>query len=226
MPIKVSAGPRPFSYDYAEDKAMLGRLVAIAGLAAGGYMLKKKMDQSSSSKGDSFVEDTIEVDVPVSTAYNQFTQFEDFPEFMESVIQIRQLDDTHLEWRARVAGKEECWQSEITFQIPDKRIAWRSTSGPANSGDVSFESIADNRTRVTLRMSYRPPGLLEQVGDALGAVELELSRNLQNFKRFIESRQVETGSWRGVVSGDVSTPKPNIGTPTSESQQGAVYSNV
>ena len=205
---------------------MLGRLVAIAGLAAGGYMLKKKMDQASSSKGGSFVEDTIEVDVPVRTAYNQFTQFEDFPEFMESVIQIRQLDDTHLEWRARVAGKEECWQSEITFQIPDKRIAWRSTSGPANSGDVSFEPVSENRTRVNLRMSYRPPGLLEQVGDALGAVELELSRNLQNFKRFIESRQVETGSWRGVVSGDVSTPKPNIGTPTSESQQGAVYSNV
>ena len=204
---------------------MLGRLVAIAGLAAGGYMLKKKMDQSSSSKGASFVEDTIEVGVPVRTAYNQFTQFEDFPEFMESVIQIRQLDDTHLEWRARVAGKEECWRSEITFQIPDKRIAWRSTSGPENSGDASFESISDNRSRVTLRMSYRPPGLLEQVGDALGAVELELSRNLQNFKKFIESRQVETGSWRGVVSGDVSTAKPNTGMQPAESETSTVYSN-
>jgi len=225
MPVKVSPGPRPFPNDYAEDNAMLGRLVAIAGLAAGGYMLKKKMDQASSSKGGSSVEDTIEVDVPVRTAYNQFTQFEDFPEFMESVIQIRQLDDTHLEWRARVAGKEECWQSEITFQIPDKRIAWRSTSGPANSGDVSFEPVSENRTRVNLRMSYRPPGLLEQVGDALGAVELELSRNLQNFKRFIESRQVETGSWRGVVSGDVSMAKPNTGAQTADSETSTVYSN-
>jgi uncharacterized membrane protein len=208
---------------------MLGRLVAIAGLAAGGYMLKKRMDQSS--KGDSFVEDTIEVDVPVQTAYNQFTQFEDFPEFMDSVIQIRQLDDTHLEWRARVAGKEECWQSEITHQMPDKRIAWRSTSGPPNWGEASFEPLSDRRTRVNLRMSYRPPGLLEKVGDALGAVEMELSRNLQNFKRFIESRQVETGSWRGVVSGDVSMAKSGSGAPSqagaqsSQSETNAVSSN-
>jgi len=184
---------------------MLGRLIAIAGLAAGGYMLKKKMDQTSSADGSSFVEDTIEVDVPVRTAYNQFTQFEQFPQFMESVIEIKQLDDTHLQWRARVAGKEECWQSEITFQVPDKRIAWRSTSGPENSGAATFQALSDARSRVTLRMSYRPPGLLETVGDALGAVKLELGRNLQNFKRFIEGRQVETGAWRGVVSGDVAT---------------------
>ena len=184
---------------------MFGRLVVIAGLAAGGYMLKKRMDQSSSSGATSFVEDTIEVDVPVRTAYNQFTQFEQFPQFMESVIAIQQLDDTHLQWRARVAGKEESWQSEITFQVPDKRIAWRSTSSPEHSGVVTFQPVSNDRTRVTLRMSYRPPGLLETVGDALGAVKLELGRNLQNFKKFIEGRQVETGSWRGVVSGDVAT---------------------
>jgi len=184
---------------------MFGRLVVIAGLAAGGYLLKKRMDQASSSSATSFVEDTIEVDVPVRTAYNQFTQFEEFPQFMESVISIQQIDDTHLQWRARVAGKEESWQSEITFQVPDKRIAWRSTSGPEHSGVVTFQPVSNDRTRVTLRMSYRPPGLLETVGDALGAVKLELGRNLQNFKRFIEGRQVETGSWRGVVSGDVAT---------------------
>jgi len=184
---------------------MFGRLVVIAGLAAGGYLLKKRMDQASSSSATSFVEDTIEVDVPVRTAYNQFTQFEEFPQFMESVVSIQQIDDTHLQWRARVAGKEESWQSEITFQIPDKRIAWRSTSGPEHSGVVTFQPVSNDRTRVTLRMSYRPPGLLETVGDALGAVKLELGRNLQNFKRFIEGRQVETGSWRGVVSGDVAT---------------------
>jgi uncharacterized membrane protein len=184
---------------------MFGRLVVIAGLAAGGYLLKKRMDQTSSSSGTSFVEDTIEVDVPVRTAYNQFTQFEEFPQFMESVVSIQQLDDTHLQWRARVAGQEQSWQSEITFQVPDKRIAWRSTSGPENSGVVTFQPVSNDRTRVTLRMSYRPPGLLETVGDSLGAVKLELGRNLQNFKRFIEGRQVETGSWRGVVSGDVAT---------------------
>ena len=181
---------------------MLGRLVAIAALAAGGVMLKKKMDQSqSSSTRSSFVEDTIEVDVPVRTAYNQFTQFEEFPRFMQGVEEVRQLDDTHLQWRARVAGKEESWQSEITFQVPDRRIAWRSTSGPENSGVATFESLGENRTRVTLRMSYRPPGLLEKVGDALGAVKLELSSNLRNFKQFIEGRRTETGSWRGTVSG-------------------------
>src|SRR5215212_1758772 len=147
------------------------------------------------------VEQTIEVNLPVRTVYNQFTQFEEFPRFMQGVEEVRQLDDTHLQWRARVAGKEESSQSEITFQIPDRRIAWRSTSGPENSGVVTFESIAENRTRVTLRMSYRPPGLLEKVGDALGAVKLELTSNLHNFKQFIEGRRTETGSWRGVVSG-------------------------
>ena len=193
---------------------MFGRLVVIASLAVGGYLLKKRMDQTAASGGTSFVEDTIEVDVPVRTAYNQFTQFEQFPQFMESVVSIRQLDDTHLQWRARVAGQEESWQSEITFQVPDKRIAWRSTSGPENSGAVMFEPLSNDRTRVTLRMSYRPPGLLEAVGDALGAVKLELARNLQNFKKFIEGRQVETGSWRGVVSGDVATT-PSSGAATA-----------
>jgi uncharacterized membrane protein len=204
---------------------MLGKLVAIAALAAGGVMLKKKMNTSQSSTGTSFVEDTIEVDVPVSTAYNQFTQFEEFPRFMQGVEEVRQLDDTHLQWRARIAGKEESWQSEITFQVPDRRIAWRSTSGPENSGVATFESIGENRTRVTLRMSYRPPGLLEKVGDALGAVKLELSGNLQNFKQFIEGRRTETGAWRGVVSGGStstngsgvsgSTAASNTGTPAA-----------
>jgi uncharacterized membrane protein len=200
---------------------MLGRLVAIAALAAGGVMLKKKMDQSQSSPtGSSFVEDSIEVDVPVRTAYNQFTQFEEFPRFMKGVEEVRQLDDTHLQWRARIAGKEESWQSEITFQVPDRRIAWRSTSGPENSGVVTFESIGENRTRVTLRMSYRPPGLLEKVGDALGAVKLELSGNLQNFKQFIEGRRTETGSWRGVVSGGSTVTNGSGGSESTSSSAG------
>ena len=207
---------------------MLGRLVAIAALAAGGVMLKKKMDQSqSSSTRSSFVEDTIEVDVPVRTAYNQFTQFEEFPRFMQGVEEVRQLDDTHLQWRARVAGKEESWQSEITFQVPDRRIAWRSTSGPENSGVATFESLGENRTRVTLRMSYRPPGLLEKVGDALGAVKLELSSNLRNFKQFIEGRRTETGSWRGTVSGGntVTNGSGDSGSTASNTATSAAVTN-
>jgi uncharacterized membrane protein len=200
---------------------MLGRLVAIAALAAGGVMLKKKMGTATESGGDSFVEDTIEVDVPVRTAYNQWTQFEDFPKFMQGVEEVRQLDDTHLQWRARIAGKQESWQSEITFQIPDKRIAWRSTSGPPNSGAVSFEPVSDNRTRIKLRMSYRPPGLLEKVGDALGAVKLELSSNLQRFAEFIESRQRETGAWRGSVSGGKAVTDGSSGTSSTTGTSGS-----
>lgn len=127
------------------------------------------------------VVESIDVKVPVSTAYNQWTQFEDFPNFMQDVLEVRQVDDTHLHWRARIAGKEEEWDAEITNQIPDRRIAWRSTSGPPNSGAVSFDSLGADRTRVTLRMSYQPRNALEKIGDALGAVKLETSGNLKRF---------------------------------------------
>jgi uncharacterized membrane protein len=181
-------------------------LVAIVALAAAGIWLKKRMGPPQAT-GDSskFVEDSIEVDVPVSTAYNQWTQFEDFPQFMQDVLEVRQVDDTHLHWRARIAGKEEEWDAEITNQIPDRRIAWKSTSGPPNSGAVSFEPISDNRTRVTLRMSYQPRNALEKVGDALGAVKLETSTNLHRFREFLQSRGRETGAWRGTVSGGSTT---------------------
>ena len=178
------------------------RLVAIVALAAAGIWLKKRMGTQAPTQGEqSFVEDSIEVDVPVSTAYNQWTQFEDFPNFMQDVIEVRQIDDTHLHWRARIAGKEEEWDAEITNQIPDRRIAWRSTSGPPNSGAVTFTRVAENRTRVTLRMSYQPRNALEKVGDALGAVKLETSTNLHRFADFLQSRGRETGAWRGTVSG-------------------------
>jgi len=182
---------------------ILGRLVTIAALAAGGYWLKKKMGPAATrGTGElSFVQDSIEVDVPLSTAYNQWTQFEEFPRFMQDVEEVRQIDDTHLHWRAKIAGKPVEWDSEITTQIPDRRISWRSTSGPPNSGAVTFDRVADNRTRITLRMSYRAPGIAEKIGDALGAVRAELSGNLHRFADFIQSRQRETGAWRGTVSG-------------------------
>ncbi len=182
---------------------ILGRLATIAALAAGGYWLKKKMGPSvGRGTGElSFVQDSIEVDVPISTAYNQWTQFEEFPNFMKDVEEVRQLDDTHLHWRANIAGKPVEWDSEITTQIPDRRISWRSTSGPPNSGAVTFDRVGDNRTRITLRMSYRAPGIAEKVGDALGIVRAELSGNLHRFADFIQTRQRETGAWRGTVSG-------------------------
>ena len=185
---------------------ILRRLATIAALAAGGYWLKKKMGaQTPRSTGElSFVQDSIEVDVPISTAYNQWTQFEEFPNFMRDVEEVRQIDDTHLHWRANIAGQPVEWDSEITTQIPDRRISWRSTSGPPNSGAVTFDRVTDNRTRVTLRMSYRAPGIAEKVGDALGLVRAELSGNLHRFADFIQSRRHETGAWRGTVAGSVS----------------------
>ncbi|MGE5621654.1 MAG: SRPBCC family protein [Bacillota bacterium] len=148
----------------------------------------------------STVEESIEVDVPVSTAYNQWTQFEEFPRFMSSVHEVRQLDDTHLHWKATVAGKEKQWDAEITHQIPDKRIAWRSISGAENAGSVSFERISDTRTRITLKMSYAPETFSEKVGDTLGAMKLQAKQNLSRFKEMLESRGSETGAWRGTVT--------------------------
>ncbi|RYF18075.1 MAG: SRPBCC family protein [Comamonadaceae bacterium] len=179
---------------------MLGRIVTVAALAAGGVLLSKKLKRSAATAGPSSIEVSTEVDVPLSTAYNQWTQFEEFPRFMHSVHEVRQLDDEHLHWKASVAGKQKEWDAEITEQLPDERIAWRSTSGPLNEGAVSFEKLSESRTRIVLRMTYGPESLGEKLGDALGAVKLEARRNLKNFKDLIEGRGVETGAWRGTVT--------------------------
>lgn len=147
----------------------------------------------------STVEKAIEINVPVSTAYNQWTQFEEFPKFMDGVKEIRQLDDTHLHWRASIAGKEEEWDAEITEQTPDQRIAWRSMGGKPNGGVVTFHRIADNVTRVMLQIEYDPENFTEKVGDALGMVSRRVEGDLERFKEFIESRGHETGAWRGDV---------------------------
>jgi uncharacterized membrane protein len=179
---------------------MLNRVMTVAALAVGGIMLSKQLKRNKASGMDSSIIETVEVNVPVRTAYNQFTQFEEFPQFMASVHEIRQLDDRHLHWKANVAGKEKEWDAEITEQIPDERIAWRSTSGVPNGGVVTFHKIGDNVTRVTLQMDYQPEGPLEAIGDALGAVRMETRTNLQKFKDMLESRGKETGAWRGSVS--------------------------
>src|SRR5687768_15777625 len=148
------------------------------------------------------IEKSIDVDVPVRTAYNQWTQFEEFPRFMEGVKEVRQLDDKRLHWRAVVAGKEKEWDAEITEQTPDQRIAWRSRSGAPNAGVVTFHRLDDNRTRIMLQLEYDPEGVVENVGGALGVVTARVSGDLARFKEFIESRGRETGAWRGEIAQD------------------------
>jgi uncharacterized membrane protein len=145
------------------------------------------------------VEKTVDVDCPIRTVYNQWTQFEDFPRFMAGVEEVRQLDDTHLHWRAKVWGKDEEWDAEITEQTPDQRISWRSIGGAPNAGTVRFESLGPDRTRVRLVMAYEPRGAVENVGDFLGAMESQVETSVEDFRRFIESRGQETGGWRGHV---------------------------
>ena len=151
---------------------------------------------------------SIEVNVPVSTAYNQWTQFEDFPKFMEGVKEIRQVDDTHLHWKASIGGKDKEWDAEISDQQPDTRIAWRSTSGTRNDGIVTFHRLTDNSTRVIVHMTYEPEGMMESAGDAMGLLERRVQGDLERFKEFLESRGHETGAWRGTVQGGRTTQPP------------------
>jgi uncharacterized membrane protein len=145
------------------------------------------------------IEKSIEVKVPVRTAYNQWTQFEEFPRFMEGVEEVRQLDDTRLHWRARVGGKQEEWDAVITEQIPDERIAWRNTSGARNAGVITFHKLDPQRTKLMLQVDYEPEGAMENIGSALGVVGRRVEGDLERFKEFIESRGAETGAWRGEV---------------------------
>lgn len=146
------------------------------------------------------IEKSIEVNAPVHAAYNQWTQFESFPQFMEGVKEVRQQDDKHLHWKADVAGKKEEWDAEITEQIPDQRIAWRSMSGAPNAGAVTFHPISDNKTKVMLQLEAQPQSTAEKAGDALGILDRQVKGDLERFKEFIESRHGEpTGSWRGEI---------------------------
>jgi len=145
------------------------------------------------------IEKSIEVDVPVSTAYNQWTQFEEFPKFMESVESVTQLDDSHLRWVAEIGGKRHEWEAEISEQRPDERVAWRSTEGKDNGGVVTFHRLDDNHTRIMVQMSYEAEGLVESLGSALGGDDRRVQGDLERFKQLIESRGQETGAWRGEI---------------------------
>ena len=153
----------------------------------------------------SSIEESIVVDVPLTTAYNQWTQFEEFPRFMEGVETVKQLDDTRLHWIAEIGGKREEWDAKITEQRPDERVAWTSTSGAPNAGAVTFHRLSETQTKVMLQLDYETEGMVEKVGDALGIVKRRVTGDLERFKAFIEGRGDETGDWRGEVDGQQRT---------------------
>jgi uncharacterized membrane protein len=158
------------------------------------------------------IQKTIEVDAPVSKVYNQWTQFEEFPRFMEGVEEVRQLDDKHLHWVAKIGGRKKEWDAEIIEQVPDRRIAWRSTSGTPNDGAVSFQPIDQGHTMITLQMSYEPQGAMEKAGDSLGLLTRKVETDLRRFKDFVQHHTTETGAWRGEIQGGQvkRTPGNNI----------------
>ena len=152
----------------------------------------------------STIEESIDVQVPVRTAYNQWTQFEEFPQFMEGVEAVRQLDDTHLHWVAEIAGVRREWKAEVTEQTPDQRIAWQSENGTEHAGVVTFHRLDDGKSRVMLQLDTEPEGLVEKAGDALGVLKRQVKGDLERFKELIESRGTESGAWRGEVAQDPS----------------------
>ena len=152
----------------------------------------------------STIEESIDIDVPIRTAYNQWTQFEEFPSFMEGVEEVTQEDEKHLHWVAEIAGVRREWEADITEQHPDERIAWTSTTGMKNAGVVTFHRIDEGRTRVMLQLDIEPDDVVEKVGDALGFVHRRATGDLKRFKEMIESRGTASGEWRG----DVARPNP------------------
>ena len=144
------------------------------------------------------IEKSIDVRVPVSVAYGQWTQFEEFPQFMEGVEQVTQLDDSHVHWVAEIGGERREWDAEIVEQEPDRVIAWRSTGGTSNSGRVEFMPI-DEGTRVSVRMEHDPEGLKERVGSFFGADEGQVEDDLERFRELVEDRQMPTDEWRGTI---------------------------
>ncbi|HRQ00893.1 MAG TPA: SRPBCC family protein [Terrimesophilobacter sp.] len=149
----------------------------------------------------------IDVDVPISTAYNQWTQFEDFPAFMDGVEHITQVDDENLHWKVNIGGVEREFDARITEQHPDERIAWQSTSGPSQSGVVTFHRLDDERTRVRMQLEWEPEGFTEKAGSILQIDDAQVAHDLRHFKELIESNGFETGAWRG----DIERPADGTG---------------
>jgi uncharacterized membrane protein len=146
------------------------------------------------------IQESCDVQVPIRTAYNQWTQFEEFPRFMEGVKSVRQIDDTHMHWVVEVGGKEYEWMAGITEQHPDQMVAWKATDGHGISGVVTFQPLGEGETRITVQMDHETDGLMEQVGSALGVDSRRVKADLERFKDLVESRGVEAGAWRGEVA--------------------------
>lgn len=157
------------------------------------------------------VEHSIDVDVPLDVAYNQWTQFESFPEFMEGVESVTQITPRLVHWRAKIGGKEEEWDAEIVEQDPDRLISWRSTSGARNDGLVTFRAIAPNITHVAVLINYEPQGFIENLGDLMGAASRRIEGDVKRFKAFIEERGRESGAWRGEIKGHDVVSSERIG---------------
>ena len=145
------------------------------------------------------IEKSIEIECPLRTVYNQWTQFEEFPRFMKEVKKVTQLDDQRLHWEAEIGGQKVEWDARITDQFPDQLIAWQSEGGEYTSGSVNFTPVDANRTRIKLQLMYDPEGFIEKTGDTLGVVSSRVEGDLERFKEFIEKRGQETGAWRGTI---------------------------
>ena len=156
------------------------------------------------------VEKSILVNVPLSVAYNQWTQFEEFPHFMKGVKSVTQLDDQNLKWVVEIAGVRRQWNARIVEQVPDKKVSWAATEGATNAGSVTFEDVGGGQTQVHLSLEYEPEGFVEKVGDKLHVVENRAERDLDRFKEFIESEGYATGAWRGSVSDGTGVGEPGI----------------
>ena len=150
----------------------------------------------------SSVASDIDIDLPVSTVYNQWTQFEDFPAFMSGVDEVVQLNDEMLHWKVTVGGVEREFDTTITEQLPDERIAWRSFDGPKHAGVVTFHRLDENKTRVRLNLEWEPEGFVEKAGAALNIDDAQVGSDLKEFRRLIESNGFATGAWRGTVEND------------------------
>jgi uncharacterized membrane protein len=173
--------------------------------------VKDKVGSAAPSTSPTTITEEIEVDAPLSTVYNQWTQFEEFPQFMEGVEEVRQLDDTRLHWVAKVAGKRAEWDAKILYQEPDRRIGWQSIDGKQTTGTVTFTAAGASRTRIRLVMTYTPEGVLEQAGSAVGLDERRVRGDLQRFKELIEQQGTETGAWRGEIKGGQTTSSSEFG---------------
>src|SRR6476661_163035 len=156
------------------------------------------------------VEKRILVNVPVSTAYNQWTQFEEFPHFMGGVKSVTQLSDDRLEWVAEIGGVRRQWEATILEQVPDRKVAWAATEGATNAGAVTFEDVGGGQTSVHLSLEFEPEGLLEKVGDKLNIVENQAEADLDRFKAFIEAEGYATGAWRGSVNEGAAVGTPGV----------------